>query len=75
MSDLEGQLFVERMRVVNRAGRLYPPPASGTFEEIFVCELVRCGLVVPVPATPTSPRGYVAVGVCGIAWGLPLFQS
>ena len=62
------------VRAVNLQGRLYPVP-SDPVQDQTICHFVRAGLVVPVEATSTSPRGYAAVGVLGIASGRREYQS
>jgi hypothetical protein len=46
----------------NATGRLYPVPSSDG-ERVVLDAMVRAGLLLPVAATPTSFRGYVALRV------------
>lgn len=52
-------------RAVNLTGRLYAP--DDPTQRACLNELVRCDLVLIVPATPTSVGGYVAHGMLGLA--------
>ncbi len=53
-------------RVINQRGRLYPVPDDQTLRTALD-DLVLAGLVLAVPATAHSLRGYAAVGYVGVA--------
>lgn len=54
------------VRKQNLEGRLYPVP-DDPLRRSLLDSLVEAQLILVVPATPTSLRGYVAHGVYGIA--------
>lgn len=60
--------ILQYVRAANMQGRLFNVPTNPVIAQALDA-FVRVGLVLPVEATPTSSRGYVAVGSRGIAGG------
>lgn len=57
----------ERVREVNRTGRLYPAPPLGSLMADVLEDWREAQLVEWVPGTETSVGGYVAFGTTGIS--------
>lgn len=62
-----GAGLFERVREVNRTGRLYPAPPLGSLMADVLEDWREAQLVEWVPGTETSVGGYVAFGTTGIS--------